>query len=180
MLNKVLLMGNLVRDAELRYLPSGSPLLEFRLAVSRRFRTREGEDRDETLFIDVTLFGRRAEAIQRYLSKGKRVFVEGRLKLDEWEKDGQRQSKIRVIADDIQFVGGNGGSGGEAGSEREEAEAYDQGGGRGSYGRGGGRAQGARNGGYARPGSAPAPAPAPVGGAAGGGLDDITEEDVPF
>jgi len=106
-LNKVMLMGNLTRDAELRYLPSGQAVLEFRLAVSRRYRTQQGEDREETCFVDINLWGKRGEALAQYLTKGKPLFVEGRLQLDEWEKDGQKHSRLRVVAENVEFIGGS-------------------------------------------------------------------------
>lgn len=103
-LNKVLLVGNLVRDPEVRYLPSGSAVADLRLAVSRRFKTQQGEQRDETCFISVALFGKSAEVAGQYLKKGRSIFVEGRLKFEEWEKDGKKNSRISVAADRFDFV----------------------------------------------------------------------------
>lgn len=106
MLNKVFLIGNLTRDPDVKYLPSGTACSEFRLAVNRRFRSREGEQREETLFIDITTFGKTAEFCGEYLKKGKRILVEGRLKEDTWEaKDGSgKRSKIKVMADSVNFM----------------------------------------------------------------------------
>jgi single-strand DNA-binding protein len=119
-LNKVFLMGNLTRDPELRYTPSGQSVATLRLAVNRRFTTRQGENRDETLFIDVTVWGKQAEICSQYMSKGRPIMIEGRLKQDTWKTpDGQSRSKIGVVAENFQFLGGGGGGrqgGGPGGS----------------------------------------------------------------
>jgi len=112
-LNKVLLMGNLTRDPELRYTPNGTPICEFGMAVNRRYTTKEGEKRDETLFVDVAMWGRRGVVISEYFTKGKPIFIEGRLKLDTWETADGRRSKITVVAENFEFVG-QGGGGGQA------------------------------------------------------------------
>jgi len=105
-LNKVLLMGNLIRDPELRYTRGGQSVATLRLAVNRRYTTRQGDKRDETLFIDVTVWGKQAEVCSQYLSKGRPIFVEGRLRLDTWKApDGQSRSKICVVAENFQFLG---------------------------------------------------------------------------
>jgi len=114
-LNKVFLMGNLTRDPELRYSPNGTPLCEFRLAMNRKFTTRDGEQRDETCFVDVTMWGRRAEVISEYFTKGSPIFIEGRLKLDTWETAEGRRSKHSVVAENFEFVGS--GRPGEAAAE---------------------------------------------------------------
>ena len=113
-LNKVFLIGNLTRDPELRYTSGGTSVCTLRLAVNRKFTTRQGENRDETLFIDVTVWGKQAEVCSQYLSKGRPIFIEGRLRQDTWTtNDGQKRSKINVVADNFQFLGGApGGSGG--------------------------------------------------------------------
>jgi single-strand DNA-binding protein len=104
-LNKVLLIGNLTRDPEVRYLPSGSAVAEFDIGVNRRFKNREGELKEETLFIRIQSYGRTAEFCGEYLKKGRRVYVEGRLRSDSWEaKDGTRRTRIGVVADRIQFA----------------------------------------------------------------------------
>jgi single-strand DNA-binding protein len=109
-LNKVFLMGNLTRDPELRYTPSGASVCTFGLAVNRRFKTKQGDNRDETLFVDVTTWAKQAELCSQYLSKGRPVFVEGRLRLESWTgNDGQKRSKMGVVAQNIQFLGGPGG-----------------------------------------------------------------------
>ncbi len=104
-LNKVLLMGNLTRDVELKHTPSNQPVASIGIAVNRRFRTRDGEDRDETVFVDCEAWGRTAEVMNQYLSKGRPVFIEGRLKLDQWQdKEGNNRSKLRVVVENFQFV----------------------------------------------------------------------------
>lgn len=111
--NRVILMGNITRDIELRYTPGGLPVTDVGLAVNDRRKSQSGEWIDETTFVDVTFFGRTAEVASEYLSKGSPVFVEGRLKLDTWEKDGEKKSRLRVICDRMQLIGsGKGGSGG--------------------------------------------------------------------
>jgi single-strand DNA-binding protein len=114
--NKVFLMGNLTRDVELRSITGGQQVAEIGLAVNRRYRTKEGEDREETTFVDCEAWGRTAEVMKQYLSKGRPVFVEGRLKLDQWtDKDGSKRSKMRVVIENFQFIGGSAGEGGARG-----------------------------------------------------------------
>jgi len=104
-LNKVLLIGNLTRDPELKSIPSGRKVCELRLAVSRRYRTAKGEDRDETCFIDVNVWDRQGELCKENLQKGMSLFVEGRLVFETWErKDGTRGSRHSVLAERIQFL----------------------------------------------------------------------------
>jgi single-strand DNA-binding protein len=121
--NKVLLMGNMTRDPQLRYLPSQTPLVEFGLAINRRF-TVNGEQREETCFVDCTAFGKPAEVINQYCQKGKAIFIEGRLKFDSWEdkQGGGKRSKLSVVVENFQFIGGPGQGGGGGGSYDE----YDQ------------------------------------------------------
>src|ERR1700751_3847057 len=106
-LNKVQLAGRLTRDPEIRHTTSGTAIADISLAVSRCYKTEAGETRDETDFIDVTAFGRSAEIIQKHLHKGNPLFVEGRLKLDQWDdkQTGTKRSKLKVIAESMQFVG---------------------------------------------------------------------------
>ena len=127
--NKVLLMGNLTRDPQLKYLPSQTAVVEFGVACNRKFRTANGEDKEEVTFVDVTSFGKQAEVINQYFQKGKPIFIEGRLKFDSWEdkQGGGKRSKLTVVIENFQFVGGRDG-GGEGGG----------GGGRGGYDQGGG------------------------------------------
>jgi single-strand DNA-binding protein len=107
-LNKVFLMGNLTRDPQLRFIDNGTPVAEFGLAVNRNWKDQSGASKEEVCFVDITVWGRRAEVVNEYLRKGRPVFVEGRLKFDTWEaKDGGgRRSKLRVVADNFQFIGG--------------------------------------------------------------------------
>jgi len=106
-LNKVLLMGNMTRDPDLRYTTGGTAVCSLGLAVNRRFRTAGGEDREETCFVDIDVFGRQAESCKNYLRKGAPAFVEGRLRLDQWDdrQTGQKRSRLRVTAERVEFVG---------------------------------------------------------------------------
>jgi single-strand DNA-binding protein len=105
-LNKVLLIGNLTRDPEVRMLPSGRSVCKFGLAINRNFKDAEGNRREETTFIDVESFGPRGEALARFFSKGKPIFVEGRLKLDQWESQtGEKRSKLLVDLENWEFMG---------------------------------------------------------------------------
>ena len=105
--NKVLLMGNLTRDPEVRYTPKGTAIANIGLAVNRRWTTESGEQKEEVTFIDIEVWGRQAETVGQYLSKGKPIFVEGRLKLDSWEdkESGQKKSKMKVVCEHFQFIG---------------------------------------------------------------------------
>ena len=115
--NRVVLVGNLTRDPELRYLSSGTAVTDVGLAVNDRRKDANGEWIEETTFIDVTLWARTAEVASEYLSKGSPVLIEGRLKLDTWEtQDGQKRSKLKVVCERMQMLGGRGGSGGGGGS----------------------------------------------------------------
>jgi single-strand DNA-binding protein len=104
-LNKVMLIGNLTRDPEVRFTPGGRPVCDLRLAVSRRFKRANGEDGEETCFVSVVVWDKQGENCGKYLTKGAPAFVEGRLQLDEWEKDGKKSSIIRVLAERVQFLG---------------------------------------------------------------------------
>jgi single-strand DNA-binding protein len=106
-LNRVLLIGNLTRDPDLRYTPKGTPVTEIALAVNRVYSGEDGERKEETTFVDVTLWARLAEIAGQYLKKGRPVFIEGRLQLDTWDdkQTGQKRSKLRVVAENIQLLG---------------------------------------------------------------------------
>jgi single-strand DNA-binding protein len=118
-LNKVFLMGRLTRDPELRYTPQGMPVTDLGLAVNREFTpSGGGERRKDTLFVDVTLWKKQAEVVCQYLKKGQPIFIEGRLQMDSWEKDGKKNTRIRVVAENFQFLGGPGGGGGGGGGGR--------------------------------------------------------------
>ena len=120
--NRVILVGNLTRDPELRYIPSGTAVSDIGLAVNDRIK-RGDQWVDETTFVDITLWGRTAEVANEYLSKGSSVLIEGRLKFDTWEKDGQKRSKLRVIGEKMQMLGARGEGGGGGGAPRGGAGA---------------------------------------------------------
>ena len=120
--NKVMLLGNLTRDPEVKYTPKGSAVADIGLAVNRTYTTDGGEKREETTFVDVTMWGRQAEIAGEYLKKGRPLFVEGRLQLDTWDdkQTGQKRSKMRVVCENFQMLGsrdggGEGGGGGGGG-----------------------------------------------------------------
>lgn len=106
--NRVILLGNVTRDLELRYIPSGMAVTDLGLAVNHRYKNANGDWVEEATFVDVTLWGRTAEVACEYLSKGSPVLIEGRLKLDTWEKEGQKFSKLRVVGERMQLLGGRG------------------------------------------------------------------------
>ncbi|MEM9415264.1 MAG: single-stranded DNA-binding protein [Planctomycetota bacterium] len=149
--NKVILMGNLTRDPEMRMLPSNMPVASFGLAVNDRFKNKQTDQWEERPnFIDCEAFGRTAENIGKFFSKGKPIFVEGKLRFDQWEdkQSGQKRSKLKVVVDTFQFVGGRDSGGGQGGG------GYNQ----------------QQQGGWD---SSPAPAPA-------GGHEPVNEDDIPF
>lgn len=112
--NRVILMGNLTRDPELRYLPSNMPLCKFGLAINHRYKDKDGNQKDEVCFVDCTAWGKSGEIINQYMSKGKPLLVEGRLKLDTWTgQDGQKRSRHEVVVENFQFVGGPRDDGGQ-------------------------------------------------------------------
>jgi single-strand DNA-binding protein len=107
--NRVLLMGNLTRNPEIRYTPTGTAVADLGLAVNENFKNKAGETVEQTCFVDVVVWGRQAETSAEYLQKGSSVFVEGRLQLDQWEnQQGEKRSKLRVRADRVQFLGSPG------------------------------------------------------------------------
>lgn len=122
--NKVMLLGNLTRDPEVKYTPKGSAVTDLGIAVNRTYTTDGGEKREETTFVDVTMWGRQAEIAGEYLKKGRPVFIEGRLQLDTWDdkQTGQKRSKLRVVCENFQMLGsrdgGEGGGGGRSGGSR--------------------------------------------------------------
>ena len=157
--NKVILMGNLTRDPEMRVLPSNMPVASFGVAVNDRFKNKQTEQWEERPnFIDCEAFGRTAENIGKFFSKGKPIFLEGKLRFDQWEdrQSGQKRSKLKVVVDTFQFVGGRdggpgGGSGGGGGYQQNQG--------------------GQQGGGWD---NSPAPA------AGGGGHEPVNEDDIPF
>ncbi len=163
MYNRVILVGNLTRDVEIRYTPSGSAIGKVGIATNRKFKAANGEQKEEVMFIDLTLFGRTAEIANQYLSKGRRVLVEGRLVLEQWTaQDGTKRSKHSVTVENLQML-----------DSRGDAAA----GGAGGYG---------QQGGYGAPRqeqqpSRPAPASAPQQPAQPSVPEiDIDEEEIPF
>jgi single-strand DNA-binding protein len=160
--NRVILIGNLTRDPEVKYIPSGMAVAEIGLAVNRYFNDKSTNERkEETTFVDVTLWGRQAELAGEYLAKGRPVMIEGRLQLDTWEdkQSGQKRSKLRVVGETMQFLGSGPGEGGGGG-----------GGSRGGSARsGGGRGQASSSGGSSGDNDF-------YSGSSGGAPDD----DVPF
>ena len=152
-INRVIISGNLTRDPELRSTAGGMPVLGFGVAVNdRRKNQQTGEWEDYPNFIDCTMFGARAEALSRYLNKGTKVSIEGKLRWSQWEREGQKRSKIEVIVDELEFM-----------SSRGDSSSY-----------GGGM-----GGGYSAPAPAApayAPAPAPVVDAS----SSVYDEDIPF
>ncbi len=162
-LNRVMLMGNLTRDIELKYTAGNQALANIGLAINRKYKTAAGEEREEVTFVDCEAWGKQAEVLAKYLSKGKPLYIEGRLKLDQWEKEGQKHSKLRVVLEGFQFIDSKGGGGsGGAGGGSDTSYSQDS-----SEGGGYQRSQPARS-------SAPAPKPST------GGHTPVGEEDIPF
>ena len=121
--NKVILMGNLTRDPELRYTPKGTAIAKIGLAVNRVWTNEAGEKKEEVTFVDVDVFGRTAENVGQYMRKGRPIMVEGRLKLDQWDdkQTGQKKSKLGVVAETVQFLGSAPGAGEGGGSSAPAA-----------------------------------------------------------
>jgi single-strand DNA-binding protein len=122
--NKVILMGNLTRDPELRVTPKGTAVCQIGVAVNQSYKDKDGNAREETTFVDVDVFGRQAEVIAKYMTKGRPILIEGRLKLDSWEsKEGEKRSKLKVVLENFQFVGsrGEGEAGGAASQSTDDA-----------------------------------------------------------
>jgi len=170
--NKVILIGNLTRDPQLTYLPSNTPVVELGMAVNRTFRRQDGERGEETCFVDLRMFGRRAEIINQYCHKGDPLMIEGRLHLDQWDdkQTGQKRSKMLVMIENFEFMGGRGGGGG------------------GDSSGGGGQAGGYQGGGGGHQGGGRSGAPTGSGGGGGGGSgyqgppppDMGSDDDIPF
>src|SRR3954463_13877965 len=133
--NKVILMGNLTRDPQMKYLPSQTAVVEFGLACNRKYKTQSGEQKEEVTFVDCTAFGRTGEVINQYFQKGKPIFIEGRLKYDQWEdkNGGGKRSKLAVVAENFQFIGSRDGAGGGGGGGGQDASAGGGGGGGDDY-----------------------------------------------
>ncbi len=156
-LNKVMLMGNLTRDPELRVTPKGTPICQFSLAINRQFKMESGESREEVIYVDIEAWGKQGETISKYCTKGKPLYVEGRLRLDQWEDKTtkEKRSRMKVVLEQFQFLGdsrGGGGGGGapSGGGEFDQSAAPEK---------------------YAPPPRTAAPKPAPA---------ENLDEDVPF
>lgn len=122
-INRVLLAGNLTRDPQVRFLANEQAVANFGIAVNRRFKAADGAQKEEVTFVDVEAWGRTAELVGQYLTKGRPCFIEGRLKLDSWEdKEGKKQSKLRVVAENVQFLDSRPRQGDGAGAPAAEAE----------------------------------------------------------
>ncbi|NQV32450.1 MAG: single-stranded DNA-binding protein [Phycisphaeraceae bacterium] len=179
--NKVMLIGNLTRDPQLSYTPSQTAVVDFGLATNRKWTAQDGSQREDTCFVDCRSFGKQAETINKYLAKGRSVFVEGRLTFDSWNaQDGTKRSKHRITVENFQFLGGGGGQGGQAGGSYAGGQAQAQAGGYAGGAPAGGQAQA---GGYA--GGAPAGGQAPGGGAAPLAQENyagpsVSDDDIPF
>jgi len=118
-LNKVLLMGNLTRDPEVRHTPKGTAVGDLAMAINMTYKAQDGTEKEEVCYVDVVVWGRQAETCRDYLTKGAPVFVEGRLQLDQWEgPEGEKKSRMRVRADRVQFLSRSGGGGGGGGGAR--------------------------------------------------------------
>ncbi len=125
--NKVLLMGNLTRDPELRYIPSGQPVTSFTVAVNRNYMAQSGEKKEEVSFIRIVVWGKMAEICNEYLKKGRPVFVEGRLQSRSWEaQDGSKRSTIEVVAQNVQFLGTGGGGKSREAAPEESPAVFDE------------------------------------------------------
>jgi len=134
-LNKVMLIGNLTRDPELRYTPKGTAVADISLAINRVWNNDQGQRQEETVFVDVTLWGRQAELAQQYLNKGRGVYIEGRLQMDTWDdkETGKKRSKLKVVAENLQFLpDGRGGQGGGSSSGSRPQPAASSASGRGA------------------------------------------------
>jgi len=169
-LNKVMLMGNLTRDPEIKYTPKGTAIAQIGLAVNRTFTMPDsGEKREEVTFIDVEAYGKQAETIGEYCKKGRPLYVEGRLRLDTWDDkaSGQKRSKLKVVLEGFQFLGSReGGPGGPGGGGTDYADAH------------GGGGSGGGGGGYSAPPPRRAPSQAPRPPA---DPDlDVPPDDIPF
>lgn len=127
--NQVTLLGNATRAIELKYIQSGTAVAELGLAINEKYKDQKGEWVESTVFVDVTLWGRTAEIANQYVSKGDPVLISGKLKLDQWEQDGQKRSKLKVVGERLQLLGGkkgNGDSGGGQGKSQGSTTRYSE------------------------------------------------------
>ena len=126
-LNRVMLMGNLTRDPELRHTPSNQAVVQIGIAVNRRWTNQQGQAQEEVTFIDCEAWGKTAETINQYLRKGRPIFIEGRLKLDQWQdKEGHNRSKLKVVVDNFQYIDSKGDNAGGAGGNAGGGDEYSQ------------------------------------------------------
>jgi single-strand DNA-binding protein len=172
--NKVILMGNLTRDPEIRFTQNQMAICKVGLAVNRRFKDSQTDEwREEPTFVDVTIFGKRGEAFEKYHRKGASAFLEGELRLDTWEdkNSGAKRSKLYVVANNWEFVGGSRDGGGGGQPQREPAAASS--GGYGDYASGGGNSGGGNSGGGNSGGGN-------AGGGEGSGPGILEADDTPF
>lgn len=122
--NKVMLMGNMTRDPQLRYTPNQTAVVDFGLATNRKWKSGDGQMKEEVCFVDCTAFGKPAETINKYMSKGRPIFVEGRLTFDSWTgQDGTKRSKLKVTVEGFQFIGSPSGGGGQGGGNNAAASS---------------------------------------------------------
>ncbi|OIO60091.1 MAG: single-stranded DNA-binding protein [Verrucomicrobia bacterium CG_4_10_14_3_um_filter_43_23] len=121
--SKVMLMGNLTRDPELRVTPNGTSVCKFGLAISRKYKAQDGSQKEEVTFVDVDAFGKQAEVVSKYFTKGKPIFVEGRLRFDQWENNGEKRSKLSIVLESFQFIGGRDGEGNSSSSNQNDSYA---------------------------------------------------------
>jgi single-strand DNA-binding protein len=128
-LNKVLLMGNLTRDPEVKYTPKGTAVCDLAMAMNDSYKAQDGTIKETVTYVDVEVWGRTAENCKQYLTKGRPIFVEGQLRLDQWEQEGQKRSRLKVRADRVQFLGGGGAGGGSGrtGGEQRASSPSDTG-----------------------------------------------------
>ncbi len=191
--NRVILVGNLTRDVELKYLQSGTAVGEFGLAINDRRKTAAGDWVDETVFVDITLWGRTAEIAGEYLQKGSPVLIEGRLRYETWEKEGKKHSKLKVVGDKMQMLGARQGAGLANGGQANGGQANGQASGQvGGQGGGGGPSGSAGPNFVNRPGQRPVTARSSAAedqGASEYGMPaepdshgdaGVPEEDIPF
>jgi len=168
--NKVMLMGRLTRDPELRYTPKGSAVTDIAIAVNRVYTAENGERREEVTYVDVTLWAKQAEVVGQYLKKGSPIFIEGRLQMDTWEDKatGQKRSKLKVVGESFQFL-----------DSRRDGEGEDQGNGGGG---GGGQRPARPAGAQQRSGSQPARQQPPANEEFNEGpiTEGMEEDDIPF
>src|ERR1700678_2479458 len=123
-LNKVMLMGNLTRDPEVRYTPKGTAVGDLAIAINDSYKAQDGSIKETVTYVDIEVWGRQAETCKQYLSKGRPIFVEGQLRLDQWETpQGEKKSRLKVRADRVQFLGSPGGRSGAGGEQRSSSPA---------------------------------------------------------